>query len=670
MRPEDDQEQAGADRPPQELPELSPEGEVRMEEYLEQLRAGAAPRLEVPLEELPEDERPAFRVVALAEAYLLAREQRREPRLRDTLDRAASEVECRAIRQYVEDSRRAGRLLPPGLSPGALFADRYRIERELGRGGQAVVYAAEDEALGRRVALKVINSQEARGAALEAWEESVRREARLLAGLRSRNVVAVHDVRADEQYSYIVMDLVRGVDVGRVVEHLATHPKLEPSAALQVFVGAEQRDEHEALVDPRSWDRTVARIGARAARALEAAHDAGVLHRDLKPQNIMLVAGGEPVLLDFGLASRAEGAEPAESAEFQGTIAYLAPEQARLFATGTDPRSDVYQLGLVLYELLTLRPAFERGADEPLLRVLERKKSGDLRAPRQARPGTHPALDVILRKALTPEPDERYASAAELRADLERFDRGLPPRVAALERGAALRMRGRAAARSPLTLVATLALLLTLAVYVLRTPEWRAPDFAALLLRDGARQSLVQGQGIPADGEFALGLEVDAADPCVLYAFSVYGGSQPEERFLRPVTPLVLGRAGGAPGEARALRLGAGPSTLACVFFDAAAERHDYEGLLVYAFERPSPLLEEWQAQVKEQLAQSDGLFPVPYTEALAGRERLFEAGSRGRSVEDTDPAAVARLLGSAAEGPDDRLDDLPHIEFLFQLNP
>ncbi|MFT7670821.1 MAG: serine/threonine protein kinase [Planctomycetota bacterium] len=640
-----------------------------MIEYLVCLRRGEALVLDETLERLSsEPDRAGFRVIALAEAYLLAREQRVDLGLRHTLDRAATEAERSAIHRYVEDSKSAGRTLPTTLVPGALFASRYRIERELGRGGQAVVYAAVDEELERPVAIKVMNPHETRATTVGAWEVIVHSEARLLANLKSRNIVPVYDVRADEQYSYIAMGRVAGVDVMRAVEHLRAHPDESPAVALADIVGAEAISEHETILDPRRWDHTIARIGSRAACALEAAHGEGILHRDLKPQNVMLVAGGEPVLLDFGLAARSDGKELAAGVELHGTIPYLAPEQARFYATGTDPRTDLYQLGLVLYELLTLEPAFTRGDNEALNSVIERKKLGAFQAPRDLRPTTHPALDAILRKTLAPEPDERYATAGELREDLERFDRNLPPRVAKLDHLAAVRMRFASVVRSPITVVALLALVLLGAIFILRTPAWVPPELQPILMSDEGVRLLTPGEAISLAGDANLGLKVHTSDRAVLYAFAFSGGEVGAARFLRPILPEIQGKPVNDPADYGRLDLEPGESTITCSWFDAETERHASEGLLIYVCPKQNPTLEAWQARL--DASAESGLFEVSYGEAIALGEQLFESGSRGETGASVDPGLRARFLGQAAEPLDDTWQDdgFRRSEYLFPV--
>ncbi|MFT5284574.1 MAG: serine/threonine protein kinase [Planctomycetota bacterium] len=648
--------------------ELSSAAEILLDEYLEHLRGGSRPELDEYLARLAtEPNRSGFRIAALAESFLIACEERLAPRLRDTLDRAATEAECRSIRNYIEDSKRAGRLLPAALTAGVLLAGRYRIERELGRGGQAVVYAAFDEDLGIQVAIKVINSQTARDAAVGDWEENVRHEARLLANLNSRNIVRIYDAQADEQYSYIVMGRVAGIDAHRAIEHLRAHIDQPRPTALSNLLGTQPTDEHQQIFDSESWDRTVARIGVRAAHALEAAHGAGVLHRDLKPQNVMLISGGEPVLLDFGLAARPGDPEFSENVKFHGTIPYVAPEQARFYSTGTDPRTDLYQLGLVLYELLVLEPAFSRAEDESVIQLIERKKLGHFQKPRDLRPNTHPALDAILCKALAAELDDRYSNAKELRDDLERFERRLPPIVAQVETATAIRMRLAYAARRPITLVAVVALALLVAVYALRTPGWVPPDLHPILLSDAGQKRLTPGDTISLVTDSSLGLQVDAPDRAVLYAFAVSGGKSNSERFLKAVLPEVQGQFNANPPEFGRLELEPGEATITCSWFDANTERHANEGLLVYICREPNATLDTWQAQLNA--SGESGLFEVSYDEAMALASQLFESGSRGETAATVDPSLRARFLGKASQANDSwQNDGFRRSEYLFTV--
>ncbi len=226
------------------------------------------------------------------------------------------------------------RLSTPAPLLGTVLASRYEIRALLGRGGMGEVYEAVDRQLDRTVALKVLRPELA---ADRRFLVRFRREARTSARLSHPGIVAVHDVGEDEGRAFIVMEYVPGRTLGQIV-----------------------RDEG-AVAPARA-----ARIGAAAADALAHAHDRGVVHRDVSPGNVMVTPDGEVKVLDFGIARAARGSARSGSPSAHGTVAYVAPEQAR--GEASDQRADVYALGAVLYELLTGRPPFEGATTVEVIR--------------------------------------------------------------------------------------------------------------------------------------------------------------------------------------------------------------------------------------------------------------------------------------------------------------
>ncbi|MBX3471351.1 MAG: protein kinase [Planctomycetes bacterium] len=266
----------------------------------------------------------------------------------------------------------------------------YEVVRELGRGGMGVVYEVTDPALPRRLALKLILDH-ADPDALARFG----REVELLARVRHPNVVAVHAVGRAPEGPYVLMDLVEGEPLSRLVG------RLDAARAVEVV---------RALCD-----------------AVGALHAQGVLHRDLKPQNVIVRPDGRPVLLDFGLAcDPAGGRSLTRTGQVLGTPRYMAPEQAEgKTQAPLDARADVYGLGAVLFELLAGAPPFAEVDGGPwalLLAVVERE-------PRW--PEVDPALGTVLRRAMAKRPDDRYATAAELSVALRQATEGTlapPPR--------------------------------------------------------------------------------------------------------------------------------------------------------------------------------------------------------------------------------------------------
>ncbi|CAN0176742.1 unnamed protein product, partial [Phaeothamnion confervicola] len=285
----------------------------------------------------------------------------------------------------------------PGDRPGAGGTlGEYRLLRVVGRGGMGVVYEAEQRPLGRRVAVKVLPF----AAALDADQQRrFEREARTAAGLHHTHIVPVYAMGADGGAYYFAMQFIDGRPLTEVVARL--------------------RAGDRAPLVPGEPDRAraVARLGVQAAEALACAHRAGVVHRDVKPGNLLLDAAGHLWLTDFGLARC--GADPAltRTGDVVGTVRYMSPEQVS-GAAPADARGDVYALGATLYELLTLEPCYA-GRDRADL--LRRILSTDPRPPRRLDPAVPADLETIVLTALAREPERRYASADALAADLRRF---------------------------------------------------------------------------------------------------------------------------------------------------------------------------------------------------------------------------------------------------------
>lgn len=260
----------------------------------------------------------------------------------------------------------------------------YRLLGELGRGGMGVVHRAERG--GKRFAIKLLPLAPLMGERLMA---RFRREAEALARLSHPGIVRVHESGLHEDVPYLVMDLVDGQPLHRIAA------SLERAQAV--------------------------RLVRRLAEAVQAAHAAGVLHRDLKPQNILVRPDGSPVLLDFGLSALETGASLTQTGDFLGTPRYMAPEQAE--GASADARTDVHALGLVLYELITGLPAREGGSRESLFAAA---RSGRLALPSHHVPDLAPELEAVILRAAARNPDERYPSARELAEDLARLESGEP----------------------------------------------------------------------------------------------------------------------------------------------------------------------------------------------------------------------------------------------------
>jgi eukaryotic-like serine/threonine-protein kinase len=315
----------------------------------------------------------------------------------------------------------------------------YEIVGPLGAGGMGEVYRARDPKLGRDVAIKVLpESLRERPDALERFE----REARSVAALSHPNILAIFELGSAEGRSYAVTELLEGETL---------RARLAKGA-----LGA----------------RKAVEIGAQIATGLAAAHDKGVVHRDVKPENVFLTQDGGVKLLDFGLA-RLDAIAPAgdetssptqlrrtDAGTVMGTVGYMSPEQAR--GALADHRSDIFSLGVVLYEMLSGRRAFQRDTAAETMTAILREEPPELGAPGA---GVSPALDQIVRHCLEKRPEERFQSARDLAFDLQAFSgsvsgaRGVPARatgsgrrvlavLSALAAGAVLFAAGRLSSRA------------------------------------------------------------------------------------------------------------------------------------------------------------------------------------------------------------------------------
>jgi|tagenome__1003787_1003787.scaffolds.fasta_scaffold20982243_3 beta-lactam-binding protein with PASTA domain len=269
-----------------------------------------------------------------------------------------------------------------------LFDGRYRIVRRLGRGGMADVYLAEDEELGRRVAIKILNE---RHAADEQFVERFRREATNAAGLSHPNIVSIYDRGEAEGTYYIAMEYLEGSTLKDI---LAQRGPLPVGDAI---------DFTRHILD-----------------ALKVAHRKGIVHRDIKPHNVMCDADGRVKVTDFGIA-RAGASQMTEAGSIIGTAQYLSPEQAR--GGVVDARSDLYSVGIVLYELLTGTVPF---TGDTSVEIAMKHLSTTPEPPSARRPDLPQALDQIVLRALAKDPDERYQTAEEMDAELARVAEGFP----------------------------------------------------------------------------------------------------------------------------------------------------------------------------------------------------------------------------------------------------
>lgn len=276
-----------------------------------------------------------------------------------------------------------------GLPPGALLGD-YRIVREIGRGGMGMVYEAVQLSLGRSVALKVLSPR----AGISASQlQRFQREAEASSRQSHAGIVTVYTVGTQAGVHFIAQELVPGE---------------------RTFADWLQ-EMRSARCRPKGQYRVIAERFARVADALQHAHEQGVVHRDIKPSNILLGPDDAPKVTDFGLAKIESALALTRTGMFEGTPYYVAPEQVTHGAARSDPRSDVYALGVTLYEALTLSQPFD---GESVLEVLRKVTRGSVPAVRHVNPEVPIDLAVICQKALALDPGDRYASMQDFADDL------------------------------------------------------------------------------------------------------------------------------------------------------------------------------------------------------------------------------------------------------------
>jgi WD40 repeat protein/serine/threonine protein kinase len=448
------------------------------------------------------------RVIQAVEAYLAALEAGHKPDreafLQQHTDVAGVLAECLDGLQFV---RAATPRLQAADADGfdaacdprqARPLGDFQLLREIGRGGMGIVYEAEQMSLGRRVALKVLPF----AAALDAKQlQRFKNEAQAAAHLHHQNIVPVYSVGCERGVHYYAMQYIEGCTLATLIRELRgqmgleeTHAEQRPeSKSRQLLlepvckekaasdpcrmapresrlpISTEATAKNAALSTGRSHQepaflRSVASLGIQAALALEHAHQMGVVHRDIKPANLLLDGRGNLWVTDFGLAQVQSQAGLTLTGDLLGTLRYMSPEQA-LGQLGVDHRTDLYALGVTLYELLTLEPAFAGRDRQELLRQIAFEEP---RPPRRLNKAVPQELETILLKAMAKEPAERYASAQELADDLRRFLEDKPIQA----RRPNLVQSARKWARRHSGVVATAAVGLVLLVLALAVSNW------------------------------------------------------------------------------------------------------------------------------------------------------------------------------------------------------
>lgn len=274
------------------------------------------------------------------------------------------------------------------IDPGTIIDDRYRVISRLGSGGMADVYLAQDQLLGREMAVKVLHHHFAED---QEFVERFKREASSAAGLSHPNIVGIFDRGEWDGTYYIAMEYVAGRSLKTIVREQGP---LDPVTAIDVVI--------------------------QILRAARSAHRRGVIHRDLKPHNVILDEEGRARVTDFGIA-RAGASDMTLTGSIMGTAQYLSPEQAQGFAVSA--ASDLYSIGVILYELLTGSVPFE---GETAVAIAFKQVSAEPRPPSELNPAIPPSLDAVVLRALAKDPAQRYADADELTAALQHERDALP----------------------------------------------------------------------------------------------------------------------------------------------------------------------------------------------------------------------------------------------------
>ena len=271
---------------------------------------------------------------------------------------------------------------------GTVFAGRYRVESTLGSGGMAVVYRAEDDILGRAVALKTLHHHYAE---MPSFRRRFRQEARAMASLDHENIVKVYDISQDGEAPFMVVECISGRDLGDLLSG--------------------RRGRRSGRLN----EQFVRRMATQLLHALSYAHRQGIIHRDIKPSNILLTSGGTVKVADFGIARILEEDDVpmGEPGEIVGSARYMSPEQLR--GEDATSRSDIYSVGVLLYHCLTGKPPFS-GDVKNLARQHMHK---DPTPPRRLNKRITPAMEAVIMKALSKKPRDRYSSANAMLDDIE-----------------------------------------------------------------------------------------------------------------------------------------------------------------------------------------------------------------------------------------------------------
>jgi serine/threonine protein kinase len=449
------------------------------------------------------------RVVQAVQEYMAAVESGRKPDRQQFVaghpEIAEVLAECLEALDFVhaaaprlDGSRATAAAEPADLGAAADTATPlgdFRIVREVGRGGMGVVYEAEQLSLGRRVALKVLPF---------AWTldpkqlQRFKNEARAAAQLHHTNIVPVYFVGVERGVHFYAMQYIEGQSLAEVIRELrrlsgpeAAGPatgeprreqQITPAAPAAAALGALFADTASVVVKSLTTERSVrgraffraaAQMGVQAAEALEHAHQLGVVHRDVKPGNLLVDGHGHLWVSDFGLAQFQSDAALTATGDVVGTLRYMSPEMALAKRLLVDHRTDIYSLGATLYELLTLQPPFDGRDREELLRQIA---FDEPRPPSRLNVAIAADLENIVLKAMAKRVEERYATAQDLADDLRRFLDHRPVlarRPTLLERAAKWARRHQSMVAAGVLLLVLAAVGLGVSTAIIAREQWK-----------------------------------------------------------------------------------------------------------------------------------------------------------------------------------------------------
>ncbi len=357
----------------------------------------------------------------------------------------------------------------------------FRLIRQVGRGGMGIVYEAEQVSLRRRVALKVLPF----AATLDPRQlQRFQLEAHAAACLHHTHIVPIHAVGTERGVPFYAMQFIDGQSLAELIDDLrrlegrepvlaSTQDAAEGKPASSTTSGATRKVEigSGSVTRGRAHVRNAARLALETAEALDHAHTRGILHRDIKPGNLLIDTQGSLWVADFGLAQVQGDHGLTLTGDIMGTLRYMSPEQALARRTVIDARTDIYSLGVTLYELLTLRNAFDGKDRAEILRKIAQDEPTPLRA---LNPSVPVDLETIVTKAISKAPADRYSTANDFAEDLRRFLDSRPivaRRPSLLDRATKWAVRHRTATVGAAVVVATILLVTTTAAVIVASKE-------------------------------------------------------------------------------------------------------------------------------------------------------------------------------------------------------